>query len=223
MGIPENIDALLVKYDINQEALARVADVAPSAITRWRQGSMPRKNAIEKICSYFNLDEDDLLSDKFGLAAKEHSTFQLPPNSRPATGMAMGLAPRLGRVHAGVLAEPDVFDDAAMVRVPQFLLDADPDSFVVSSEGDCMDRVFSEGSDLVVSKRKEPQDKSIVLASIDGYDYIVRRLRLTANTLILSPESHNPAYEDIIISRDSEHTVEIPGVVTWYQAPKEME
>ena len=77
----------------------------------------------------------------------------LPKNARPAVGMAMGLAPRLGKVHAGVFAEPEVFDESTMVQIPQFLLDEDPESFVVSSEGDCMDKVFSVGSDLVVRGR----------------------------------------------------------------------
>ena len=137
--------------------------------------------------------------------------------------MAMGLAPRLGKVHAGVLAQPDVCDEATMVSIPQFLVDEDPDCFVVSSEGDCMDKVLSVGSDLVVSRKKQPRDNSIVMPSVDGCDYIVRRLRMTANTMILSPESHNPDHEDIIIRRDSEHSLEIPGVITWYQAPREME
>ena len=200
MGIPENIDALLVKYDINQDHLARIADVTPGAVTGWRKGSTPRKDAVRNICDYFNLSE-----------------------ARPAVGMAMGLAPRLGKVHAGVLAQPDVCDEATMVSIPQFLVDEDPDCFVVSNEGDCMDKVLSVGSDLVVSRKKQPRDNSIVMASVDGCDYIVRRLRMTANTMILSPESHNPDHEDIIIRRDSEHSLEIPGVITWYQAPREME
>lgn len=45
---------------------------------------------------------------------------------------------------------------------------------------------------------------------------------MPAHRPILSPESHNPAHEDII-TRDSEHALEIPGVVTRYQAPREME
>ena len=205
-----------LRGDLSQKEFAERIGLTQQNYANYENGKQGLKSdLIARICETFGCSAEWLLE------LDGHS--EATPLGRPATGMAMGLAPRLGRVHAGVLAEPDVFDDATMVRVPQFLLDADPDSFVVSSEGDCMDRVFSEGSDLVVSKRKEPQDKSIVLASIDGYDYIVRRLRLTANTLILSPESHNPAYEDIIISRDSEHTVEIPGVVTWYQSPKEME
>ena len=221
MGIPENIDALLVKYDINQDHLARIADVTPGAVTGWRKGSTPRKDAVRNICDYFNLSEDDILSENYGLAAKEYGDFPGISNARPAVGMAMGLAPRLGKVHAGVLAQPDVCDEATMVSIPQFLVDEDPDCFVVSSEGDCMDKVLSVGSDLVVSRKKQPRDNSIVMASVDGCDYIVRRLRMTANTMILSPESHNPDHEDIIIRRDSEHSLEIPGVITWYQAPME--
>lgn len=223
MGIPENIDALLVKYDINQDHLARIADVTPGAVTGWRKGSTPRKDAVRNICDYFNLSEDDILSENYGLAAKEYGDFPGISNARPAVGVAMGLAPRLGKVHAGVLAQPDVCDEATMVSIPQFLVDEDPDCFVVSSEGDCMDKVLSVGSDLVVSRKKQPRDNSIVMASVDGCDYIVRRLRMTANTMILSPESHNPDHEDIIIRRDSEHSLEIPGVITWYQAPREME
>ena len=223
MGFPENIDALLVKYDINQDHLARIADVTPGAVTGWRKGSTPRKDAVRNICDYFNLSEDDILSENYGLAAKEYGDFPGISNARPAVGMAMGLAPRLGKVHAGVLAQPDVCDEATMVSIPQFLVDEDPDCFVVSSEGDCMDKVLSVGSDLVVSRKKQPRDNSIVMASVDGCDYIVRRLRMTANTMILSPESHNPDHEDIIIRRDSEHSLEIPGVITWYQAPREME
>lgn len=223
MGIPENIDALLVKYDINQDHLARIADVTPGAVTGWRKGSTPRKDAVRNICDYFNLSEDDILSENYGLAAKEYGDFPGISNARPAVGMAMGLAPRLGKMHAGVLAQPDVCDEATMVSIPQFLVDEDPDCFVVSSEGDCMDKVLSVGSDLVVSRKKQPRDNSIVMASVDGCDYIVRRLRMTANTMILSPESHNPDHEDIIIRRDSEHSLEIPGVITWYQAPREME
>lgn len=223
MGIPENIDALLVKYDINQDHLARITDVTPGAVTGWRKGSTPRKDAVRNICDYFNLSEDDILSENYGLAAKEYGDFPGISNARPAVGMAMGLAPRLGKVHAGVLAQPDVCDEATMVSIPQFLVDEDPDCFVVSSEGDCMDKVLSVGSDLVVSRKKQPRDNSIVMASVDGCDYIVRRLRMTASTMILSPESHNPDHEDIIIRRDSEHSLEIPGVITWYQAPREME
>ncbi len=85
MGLPENIDALLVKFDINQDQLARVAEVNPSSVARWRRGSQMRKTQIERICAYFDLTEDDLLSTENGLAAKEHgraSVGELTANER---------------------------------------------------------------------------------------------------------------------------------------------
>lgn len=72
MGLPENIDALLVKFDINADQLARVAGVDKSSVTRWRQGSQMRRATLKKVCDFFELTEDDLLSTENGLAAKEH-------------------------------------------------------------------------------------------------------------------------------------------------------
>lgn len=77
MGLPENIDALLVKFDITQEQLARVAGVHPSSVARWRQGSQMRPTQRERICDYFDLTEDDLLSTDAGLAAKEHGSIPM--------------------------------------------------------------------------------------------------------------------------------------------------
>lgn len=225
MGAGKNIKALRDKFGLTQDQLAEALDVTRESVVRWEADKMAiRDRHVAKMVELYGVDPDDIRSEASGLYAQLRGLIaSLPKNARPAVGMAMGLAPRLGKVHAGVFAEPEVFDESTMVQIPQFLLDEDPESFVVSSEGDCMDKVFSVGSDLVVSRKKQPRDNSIVMASVDGCDYIVRRLRMTANTMILSPESHNPDHEDIIIRRDSEHSLEIPGVITWYQAPREME
>ncbi len=219
MGAGKNIKALRDKFGLTQDQLAEALDVTRESVVRWESDKMAiRDRHVAKMVEHYGVDPDDIRSEASGLYAQLHGLVSsLPKNARPAVGMTMGMAPRLGKVHAGVLTE------STMVQVPQFLLDADPESFVVSSEGDCMDKVFAEGSDLVVSRKKQPKDKSVVLASVDGSDYIVRRLHITTSTMILSPESHNPEHEDIIITRDSEHTLEIPGVVTWFQASKEME
>lgn len=217
MGVPENIDALLVKYDINQDALARIAGVAPSAITRWRQGSQPRMGAIRNICDHFGLSEDDILSDKYGLAAKEHGLFVDAPLDHIAYSVVGSVeVPVLGKVHAGELMEHDEVEDTT--RIPDFVAAQSPNVFVVHSEGDCMDKDFSVNDDLVVNPDKEPTNGSVVIAFLDGAEYIVRRLFRTAQTLILSPNSHNPEYKDIVITADSDTTVEIGGVVIWNQA-----
>lgn len=94
MGLPENIDALLVKYDITQEQLARVAGVHPSSVARWRRGAQMRRPYLDRVCDYFGLTEDDLLSTDSGLAAKEHGTapsLSLSGDERELVGLYRAL------------------------------------------------------------------------------------------------------------------------------------
>ena len=51
----------------------------------------------------------------------------------------------------------------------------------------------------------------------------MRRLYSGASVLVLSPDSWEDDYEDIVISDQEDHTVEYVGVVVWYQAAHEME
>lgn len=86
-----------------------------------------------------------------------------------------------------------------------------------------MSKVYPEGCYIFVDRRMEPQNGSIAVVSIDGDDYVMRRLYRGANTMILSPDSWEDGYEDIVISEGDDHTVAFEGVVVWFQASKEME
>lgn len=215
MGVAENIDALLVKYDINQDRLAKIAEVTPGAVTGWRNGSKPRKDALAHICEYFRLTEDDILSDAYGLAAKEHGRVPSIPGARKAVGAPTVMVPVLGRVHAGPAGDPDVYEetsDEAEILASYF--ERDPEVHVLDYEGDCMDRVFGEGTtSLVVSPNAPFGNGDIVVAVIDGADYVVRRLEQTARELRLKPCSNNPGHADIVVARDDERQVEFKGKV----------
>lgn len=219
MGIPENIDALLVKFDITQEALARIAGVAPSSVNGWRNGAVPRKNAIEKMCQALEITRDDIMSDEFGLAAKEHgrvpSGAKLPSEPRPA------YAPLLGRVHAGDACEPDIIDDR--IPIPYEVRSAHPHGYFLEVEGNCMSRVYPEGCHIYIDPRQQPRNGSVAVVSIDGADYVMRRLYNTGRTIVLSPDSWDDSYEDIVITGEDERTVEYVGTVVWFQPAEEME
>ena len=219
MGLAENIDALLVKFDITQDALARIAGASPSSVHRWRHGAQMRPEYQKRICEAFELSEDDLLSDQFGLAAKEHGL--VPDGAIKPTASEPAYAPLLGRVHAGKAQEPDILDDR--IPVPYEVIKFHPQAYFLQVEGDCMDRVYPEGCYILIDPEKQPQNGSIAVVSIDGADYVMRRLFRGANTLVLSPDSHNPEHKDLVISSTSEHTVEFHGTVIWFQASKEME
>lgn len=182
---------------------------------------MPRRDAIKNICNYFNLDEDDLLSDKFGLAAKEHRSPFIPANAIFPKPSPRATAPLLGRVHAGDAQEPDVLEDE--IELPYSVRQSHPNAYFLQVEGDCMDKVYPEGCYILVDPDREPANGSIAAVMIDGRDAVMRRILRTASTMVLAPESTNPAHEDIVITAADERTVELVGTVVWFQAAKEME
>lgn len=221
MGIPENIDALLVKFDMTPEGLARIAGVTKATISRWRTGSTEaiRPKTLNRICEALELEPDDILSDQNGLAAKEHG--RIPDGAIKPTTAKPAYAPLLGRVHAGEAQEPDVLQDA--IPVPYEIIKRHPQGYFLQVEGDCMDNVYPEGCYILIDPEQRPSNGSIAVVSIDGADYVMRRLYRGANTLILSPDSHNAEYEDMIFAATTEHTVEFHGTVIWFQSSKEME
>lgn len=220
MGIPENIDALLVKFDITQEHLARVADVTPGAVSGWRRNSVPRKRAVKNICDYFNLEEDDILSATHGLAAKEHGRVPMPDGAITPTEPRKAYLPLLGKVHAGDAQEPQVLDER--ISLPYEVWERHRDGYFLQVEGQCMSKIYPEGSYILIDPMQRPVNGSIAVVSIDGADYVMRRLYKGSSVLVLSPDSWEEGYDDIVIAGD-DHTVEFVGSVVWFQASGELE
>ncbi len=125
------------------------------------------------------------------------------------------MVPVLGRVHAGPAGDPDVFDeDTREAEILAIYFERDPEVHVLDYEGDCMNRVFGEGTtSLVVSPNSPFGNGDIVVAVIDGTEYVVRRLEQTARELRLKPCSWNPEHVDIVVSRDDGREVEFKGKV----------
>ena len=69
----------------------------------------------------------------------------------------------------------------------------------------------------------EPQNGSIAVVSIDGKDCVMHRMYEGASTLVLSSESWDEGYDDIVIMNRDDHAVEFRGVVVWFQSSKEIE
>lgn len=220
MGIPENIDALLVKFDITQEALARIAGVAPSSVNGWRNGAVPRRNAIEKMCQALEITWDDIMSDEFGLAAKEHGRYAVPSGAKPVRGTSAMVPLRvLGATHAGERMDEDESD--YMVEFPQSVAERHPGCFALRVEGDCMNRRYPEGCHIMVDPNMEPRNGSAVVAEFEDGRSVLRNYLRGSSTLMLTADSF-AEHEDIIVTLD-DPPVRTVGVVVWYQADKETE
>lgn len=227
MGIRENIVALREMYDITQEELAGVAGVSRGAVSQWEGGfSEPRMGAIQKIADHFGLMKSNIIEDG-GMSLVDPFTkkpFGEPPFPRGAFAPAASSpahAPLLGRVHAGDAVEPDVLEGE--VSLPHEVRERHPNGYFLEVEGDCMNNVYPPGCLIYIDPDKEPQNGSIAAVEIDGHDAVMRRLYRGASTIVLSPDSTSPRYDDIVLKADEDHTVELVGTVVWYQPAREME
>lgn len=212
MSIGKNIKRLRSKYGLTQEELGAIADVSSMAVSQWENDrAVPRMGAVQAIADHFKISKSEIIDD-------EKDNHKLRANVQ---GMAMGSVPLLGSVHAGKPQDPDTYDGET-VKIPQFLIDSDPDCYALEAEGDCMNKVYPEGCTIAVSPNKEPMNGSVAVVSIDGREAVMRRMYRTPNTLVLSPDSFNPDHDDIVVTSETEHTIEFLGKVVWFQAREEM-
>lgn len=211
MSTGANIRRLREQRGLTQEQLGKMVDVSRSTITQWERGwTTPRMGNVQLLAGALGVSTADIIAD------------ELPPSNaiKPTTAKP-AYAPLLGRVHAGKAQEPDVLQDA--VPVPYEIIKRHPQGYFLQVEGDCMDKVYPEGCYILIDPEQRPSNGSIAVVSIDGADYVMRRLYRGANTLILSPDSHNAEYVDMVFAATTEHTVEFHGTVVWFQSSKEME
>lgn len=223
MGIPENIDALLVKHDITQESLARIAGVSQSAVSLWRnKGAVPRKDAVNRICDFFDLVPDDILSDNYGLAAKEHGRVGVPM-IRPT--YSYHVVPMLGNVAAGEWREVYEQRDET-VHIPDVFADPHPRAFGVKPAGSSMDLIFGDKEIAICDPDLEVRDKDIAVVGVNGDEATIKRVFFAGNMIVLHAESSDEdSYPDIAIDlKDpSSPPVHMIGRVFWKTLPaKEM-
>lgn len=222
MGIPENIDALLVKFDLKPESLARIAGVSTATVSRWRTGQTDniRKANLNRICEELELSPDDILSSSAGLAAKEHGRYAMPDGAMPVRGSSAMVPLRvLGATHAGERMDEDESD--YMVEFPQSVAERHPGCFALRVEGDCMNRRYPEGCHIMVDPNMEPRNGSAVVAEFEDGRSVLRNYLRGSSTLMLTADSF-AEHEDIIVTLD-DPPVRTVGVVVWYQADKETE
>ena len=167
MGIPENIDALLLRYDINQEALARIVGVSQAAVSGWRHNKRPSNANVKKICTYFGLEPNDILSDTYGLAAQERGEVIKRPG-RPMAASEPAFLPllRIGTMHSG---DPDeCYEQGEEVMVPAEVVQEHPNAFVMRNNGNCMDKVILDGMDGVIDPDIPPKRGDPALVQFEG-------------------------------------------------------
>lgn len=215
MGIPENIDALLLRYDINQEALARIVGVSQAAVSGWRHNKRPSNANVKKICTYFGLEPNDILSDTYGLAAQERGEVIKRPG-RPMAASEPAFLPlvRVGTMHSG---DPDeCYEQGEEVMVPAEVVQEHPNAFVMRNNGNCMDKVILDGMDGVIDPDIPPKRGDPALVQFEGGETVLRCYFPFKDMVVLSPSSHEE-FEDIVIRAEDKTPFKVLGTLVWRQ------
>lgn len=216
----KNLTAWLGDRDMTQKELAESVGVTPATVNTWiRQGRMPNIAVIQEICDLYHIPYDDLVSDDYGYYARTHNLTEAPGGALAARIPMPAYAPLYGRVHAGEAEEPDVLEFS--VPIPHEVLEHHKNGYFLEVEGDCMSKVYPPGSMVFIDPDMPPQSGSIAVVDLGVEGYIMRRLYIGASVLVLSPESFNSDWEDIVVSGEME--ARLVGTVVWYQAPEEMD
>lgn len=201
MDFSERVKKLREDAGLTQEELAAKLGVSRPAVGMWEnKRSRPRLDKMNQLSDLFGVPVSELLGER-----------QVVGSSR--------LVPLLGYTHMGEAVDEDACD--RMVEVPASVAEAHPSGYCVHADGGCMDNRYPDDSVLMVDPDMEPRNGCAVLAEVEGYRSVVRTYLRGASTLVLSPDSHSGAYEDIVIHAGDE-PVALKGVVVWYQAERDV-
>lgn len=188
---------------LTQGELADKLGVTYSAVSQWENGrATPRNKVLKQLADLFGVPVSELLGE------------------RPVVGTSAYVPMRtLGSVHMGEMGDEPNPD--RLVEVPRHVLEEvnDTDAYVVRMHGACMNRRYPEDCDALISPNCEPRDGASVIAEYNG-ETICRVLRRGASTLMLSPDSFDPSFGDIVLSDPEAQQVRFQGVVRWYQSSR---
>lgn len=211
MGISENIKKLRTSNHMTQEEFGDVAGVSAMAVSQWENGrAVPRMGAVERIAEYFKVSKGTVIDER------THN-YSMPPGAIPIKPSGKAFLPYRGRIHAGDPIEADGVEEVE--EVPECVASNHPNGFLLDVVGDCMNNVYPEGSRIVVDPTLEPQTGDIGAFMLNG-EVVMRRVHRGASFIMLSPDSTNEEYTDIVVSGDDE--LISYGRVVWYQSKEEM-
>lgn len=204
MGFGEKLRSLRIKAGLTQLDIAEKLDVSAAAIGAWENGrAKPRLTKLGQLAELLGTSAADLMGET-------------PEHVRP-NGAQYVTLPVLVAGHAGEFTDEFGPDEVADVPISVLERVNDPDAYLMRVRGSCMNRRFADGENALLSPRCEPRNGDAVAAEYNG-EMILRSYYRGASTLVLSPDSYEDGYTDIVFDDPENASVNFRGVVKWHQA-----
>lgn len=205
MDLGKKIRAYRDGLGLTQAELADKLGLTYSSVSQWESGrATPRTPVLRELAALFDTTVADLMGEDAAEAVR--------PN-----GAQYVTLPVLVAGHAGEFT--DEFGPEEVADVPISVLERvnDPDAYLMRVRGSCMNRRFADGENALLSPRCEPRNGDAVAAEYNG-EMILRSYYRGASTLVLSPDSYEDGYTDIVFDDPENASVSFRGVVKWHQA-----
>ncbi|BFK38289.1 hypothetical protein I050019G5_08890 [Collinsella sp. i05-0019-G5] len=204
MEFGEKLRSLRIKAGLTQLDIAEKLDVSAAAIGAWENGrAKPRLTKLGQLAELLGTSAADLMGET-------------PEHVRP-NGAQYVTLPVLVAGHAGEFTDEFGPDEVADVPISVLERVNDPDAYLMRVRGSCMNRRFADGENALLSPRCEPRNGDAVAAEYNG-EMILRSYYRGASTLVLSPDSYEDGYTDIVFDDPENASVNFRGVVKWHQA-----
>jgi SOS-response transcriptional repressor LexA len=205
MDLGKKIRAHRDELGLTQAELADKLGLTYSSVSQWESGrATPRTPILRQLADLFNTTVADLMG--------EDATEAVRPN-----GAQYVTLPVLVAGHAGEFTDEFGPDEVADVPISVLERVNDPDAYLMRVRGSCMNRRFADGENALLSPRCEPRNGDAVAAEYNG-EMILRSYYRGASTLVLSPDSYEDGYTDIVFDDPENASVSFRGVVKWHQA-----
>lgn len=204
MDLGKKIRAHRDELGLTQAELADKLGLTYSSVSQWESGrATPRTPILRQLADLFDTTVADLMGE---------TTEPVRTN-----GAQYVTLPVLVAGHAGEFT--DEFGPDEVADVPTSVLERvnDPDAYLMRVRGSCMNRRFADGENALLSPRCEPRNGDAVAAEYNG-EMILRSYYRGASTLVLSPDSYENGYTDIVFDDPENASVNFRGVVKWHQA-----
>ena len=193
----------------NQQELAEKIGTTQQVISRYESGDRdPKASVIAAMSSALGVTVSYLLG-----MDEDPNVIQM--RRSPSHPM-----PVVGRIAAGTPREA-IYQAGETHDAPESLWEAHPDGFWLEVSGNSMNRLFPEGTLVLVDPDEEVRNGDVAVVFVNGDDATLKRVYYDGEVVRLHPESHDPEYIDRVIDRGDPDApdVRIVGKAVSYAAP----
>ncbi len=200
----KNIAKAREKKGWSQKTLASKIGTSQQQIARFEAGTEVRASTLVSLSKALGVSISSLLG--------------MTDNNEPGDDFID--VPLYGSIAAGTPIDMMEVDDTH--PVPTALVKRHPDAFLLTVEGNSMNRVLPNGSYALIDPCDEvTADNKPYAVCVNGYSATIKRVHKLANGFELVPDSTDPTYKSTIYDYGEEgtETITIIGRVVWHCVP----